>query len=451
MIVLFIFRRDLRTFDNTTLNFVKTKYPNASILPVFIFNKYQIDEKNNKYYSKNSVQFLFESLSDLNKNLEELNFYYTDNEIDIINKINKKNKLIAIACNKDYTPYAKKRDADIEKYAKENKIDFVSKEDYTLHDIGTILKDNNKPYLKYTPFYKKSILKIPNSINSNTKFKFIKDSSSFTLKQMEDKLKPKENKNIFVNGGRKNALLIIAKLKSGYHNKYDTEREYPFLNKTTKLSAYIKYGCVSIREIYFALPIKHGIVRELFWHDFYAIITYYFPYIFQKSFLLKYEKVKWDYNETNLNKWKAGLTGFPIIDAAMRQLNETGWMHNRCRMIVASFLTKNLFMYWKYGEQYFASKLVDYDPSSNNGGWQWCASTGTDCQPYFRIFSPSAQLKKYDKDCQYVKKWIPELRDVSNKVILNWETKNNININYPKPIVDIKETSKLFIKRFKEF
>jgi len=245
--------------------------------------------KTNKYYSKNAVQFLFEALNDLNKNLPNLNFYYTDNDIDIINKINKKNKLTAIACNKDYTPYAKKRDAEIEKYAKQNKIDFISKEDYTLHDIGTILKDNNKPYLKYTPFYRKAILKIPNSINSNNKFNFIKDPSSATLKEMEQHLRPKDNKNIFVNGGRKNALLIIDKLKSGYHNKYDTEREYPFLNKTTKLSAYIKYGCVSIREVYFSLPVKHGIIRELFWHDFYAIITYYYPYIF-KIFLTKYEK-----------------------------------------------------------------------------------------------------------------------------------------------------------------
>jgi len=450
MIVLFIFRRDLRTYDNTTLNFIKSKYPKASILPIFIFNKIQIDEKINKYYSKNSAQFLFESLDYLNNNLKELSFYYTDNEIDIIDKINKKFKLNCIAYNKDYTPYAKKRDFEIEKYAKQNKIEVISKEDYTLHDIGTILKDDKKPYLKYTPFYNKSILKIPNPVNPNKKFNFIKDPSSSSLNQMNF-IRPKENNNIFVNGGRNNALLILNKLKSGYHDKYDTEREYPFLNKTTKLSAYIKFGCVSIREIYFSLSIKHGIIRELFWHDFYAIITFYFPYIFEKSFLKKYENVKWDYNEILLNKWKSGMTGFPIVDAAMRQLNESGWMHNRCRMIVASFLTKNLFMYWKHGEKYFASKLVDYDPSSNNGGWQWCASTGTDCQPYFRIFSPLQQLKKYDKDCQYVKKWIPELRNVPNKIILNWETKNkDININYPKPIVDIKETSKLFIKRFKE-
>jgi deoxyribodipyrimidine photo-lyase len=145
------------------------------------------------------------------------------------------------------------------------------------------------------------------------------------------------------------------------------------------------------------------------------------------------------------------MTGFPLVDAAMRQLNETGWMHNRCRMVVASFLTKNLFIDWRRGEEYFASKLVDYDPASNNGGWQWCASTGTDSQPYFRIFSPSAQLLKFDKDCSYVKQWIPELRTVENKIILNWEKNNDYsNINYPKPIIDIKSSSKNFIAVFKK-
>jgi deoxyribodipyrimidine photo-lyase len=238
-------------------------------------------------------------------------------------------------------------------------------------------------------------------------------------------------------------------LKKGQFNNYDKDRDYPYLDKTTKMSAYIKFGCLSIREIYYSLPLTHGIVRELFWHDFYAIITFYFPYIFNNSFIKKYDAVKWNNNEEFFNKWKQGKTGFPIVDAAMRQLNTIGWMHNRCRMIVASFLVKNLLIDWRKGEEYFARSLVDYDPSSNNGGWQWCASTGTDSQPYFRIFSPTLQMKKYDPECIYIKKWVKELKDVPNKVILNWETKQDQIINYPIPIINTKTTAAVFVKTFK--
>ena len=446
MKTLFIFRRDLRTYDNTSLNMIRNKYPKSEILPIFIFNKKQINENENKYYSKNAAQFLFESLEEL----DFMNYYYTDNEISILDELYKKFKFDVISYNKDYTPYAKKRDNDINIWAKNKKIEIIAAEDYTLHNIGEITKDNKEPYLKFTPFYKKSILKKPRSLITNKTFNFIKDDKSLSLSSLNS-IRPKANKFILVNGGRKNALLILQKLKSGKFNNYDNERDYPFLDKTTKLSAYIKFGCISIREIYYTLPITHGIIRELYWHDFYAIITYYFPYVLNgHSFIKKYENIKWNNNNDLLEKWKNGLTGFPLIDAAMRQLKICGWMHNRCRMVVASFLVKNLLIDWREGEEHFAKSLVDYDPSSNNGGWQWCASTGTDSQPYFRIFSPTLQMKKFDKDCEYIKKWIPELKDISNKIILNWETKQYPNINYPKPIIDTKETSKLFIKTFKE-
>lgn len=440
-IVIFIFRRDLRIFDNTSLNKLKDTYPNIKIMPIFIFNKHQIDKDKNKYYSSNAVQFLFESLEEI----PELNYYYTDNDLIILNELKGRFKIEAVAFNKDYTPYAIKRDEEINNWAKSNNIRIISEEDYTIHKIGEITKDDKKPYLKFTPFYKKSILKKPVAINSNKTFKFIKDPKAKSLKDFSN-LRPPKNHNIKVNGGRKKGLLIINNLKN--FNNYDTERDYPYLDKTTKMSAYIKFGCISIREVYYGLPLKHGLIRELFWHDFYANITYYFPYIFNGSYKKSYDKIKWDDNTDYFNKWKMGKTGFPLVDAAMRQLNETGWMHNRCRMIVASFLTKNLFIDWRKGEQYFASKLVDYDPSSNNGGWQWCASTGTDSQPYFRIFSPTAQLVKFDKDCLFIKKWVEELSNVDNKIILNWE-KKEANINYPRPIVDLRRTSKRFIEVFK--
>jgi len=446
MKTLFIFRRDLRIYDNTSLNMVKNKYPKSEILPIFIFNKKQIDENVNKYYSKNAAQFLFESLDEL----DFMNYYYTDNEISILDELYKKFKFDVISYNKDYTPYAKKRDNEINLWAINKKIEIITSEDYTLHNMGEITKDNKEPYLKFTPFYKKSILKKLRSLITNKNFNFIKDDKSLLLTSLNS-IRPKPNKFILVNGGRKNALVILEKLKSGKFDNYDNERDYPFLDKTTKLSAYIKFGCLSIREIYYTLPITHGIIRELYWHDFYAIITNYFPYVLNgQSFIKKYENIKWNTNNDLLEKWKNGLTGFPLIDAAMRQLKICGWMHNRCRMVVASFLVKNLLIDWRKGEQHFAKSLVDYDPSSNNGGWQWCASTGTDSQPYFRIFSPTLQMKKFDNNCDYIKKWIPELKDISNKIILNWELKQYPNINYPKPIINVKETSKIFIKTFKE-
>jgi len=446
MINIFIFRRDLRTYDNTALNKLKTSFPNIKILPIFIFNKKQIDKNTNNYYSSNAVQFLFECLDDLSF----MNFYYTDNDLDILNDIKKRFDINAIAFNIDYTPFAIKRDKEIKEWCDNNKIKIVCDEDYTLLKIGEVLKDDNKPYVKFTPYYKKAILKKPRSINTNTSFNFINDKNGKSINHNDiSKLRPKPNLDIKVNGGRKKALEILAKIKNNSFVNYDKERDYPFLDKTTKLSAYIKFGVISIREIYYILPLKHGIIRELIWRDFYANISYFFPYIYGNSFLKKYNKIDWNNNDLLFKKWTSGLTGFPLVDASIRQLNKTGWLHNRCRMIVASFLVKNLFIDWKKGEQYFASKLVDYDPSSNNGGWQWSASTGSDSQPYFRIFSPTSQLNKFDKNCEYVKLWVEELRNVDNKIILNWEKNNNYNINYPKPIIDFKQTSKNFINYFK--
>jgi deoxyribodipyrimidine photo-lyase len=201
------------------------------------------------------------------------------------------------------------------------------------------------------------------------------------------------------------------------------------MDRTTKLSAYIKFGCVSIREVYDKLKKNKSVIRELFWREFYANILYNFPHVLGKAFKTRYNKIKWTNNKHWFDLWCQGKTGFPLVDAGMLQLNKTGWMHNRVRMVVAMFLTKDLLIDWRWGEKYFATKLIDYDPASNNGGWQWSASTGTDSQPYFRIFNPDTQLKKYDKNYEYVKRWNPD-----------WATKT--------PIVDHKIRSKIAIKTF---
>jgi deoxyribodipyrimidine photo-lyase len=444
---IFIFRRDFRLYDNTSLYELIKTYPNMKILLIFIFNQRQIDKSVNKYYSSNAVQFLFECFNDI----PHLNFYYTKtDDIQILNELSTRFNINAIAFNKDYTPYAIIRDENIRNWCNIHQINHISFEDYTLYHLNSVLKDDKKPYLKFTPFYKKALTIHPPDIQSkliNHKL-FIKDIKS--LSNINQFKTEEINPYIKVHGGRNNALKILQQLKNKEFNDYDKNRDYPFYDKTTKLSAYIKFGCISIREIYNCLPKTHGIVRELIWHDFYSYIIYYFPHVIGNSYIRKYDKVKWDNNLLLFEKWKLGQTGFPLVDAAMNQLNKTGWLHNRCRMIVASFLTKNLLIDWRWGEKYFASKLVDYDPASNNGGWQWCASTGTDAQPYFRIFSPTSQLKRFDKDCKYVKEWIPKLKDVDNKIILNWDKKQISNIDYPHPIVDFSKTSKHFISVFKE-
>jgi deoxyribodipyrimidine photo-lyase len=196
------------------------------------------------------------------------------------------------------------------------------------------------------------------------------------------------------------------------------------------MSAYIKFGCVSIREVFYNYSIVKALQRELVWREFYANILYHFPNVLGHSFKKKYDKIKWSDNKEWFKKWCNGQTGYALVDAGMKQLNTTGWMHNRVRMIVAMFLTKDLLIDWRWGERYFATKLVDYDPASNNGGWQWSASTGTDSQPYFRIFNPDLQIKKYDKDYAYIKKWNPDYEKT-------------------KPIVEHSERAKIAIKIFK--
>ena len=253
-------------------------------------------------------------------------------------------------------------------------------------------------------------------------------------------------------GGRTEAVYLMQEIEK--QRKYSTTKD--FLNiPTTRLSAYIKFGCVSIREVYYLFvrifKKSHPLVRQLIWRDFYYHLGFNFIQRFGKSFKPKFEKARWKRSDgKHLHSWKRGRTGYPLVDASMRQLNETGYMPNRGRLIVASFLVKNLNYSWRLGEKYFATKLVDYDPYVNQGNWQWVAGSGADSQPYIRIFNPWLQSKKYDRDCEYIKKWVPELQEVDNKVIHNWYKYYNRRefdyIRYSKPIVDYVKTKKIAIQ-----
>lgn len=485
---IFIFRRDLRIHDNLALNSLLQDITTESdkvkhlIIPLFIFNSSQIDKKTNKYFNKNSVEFLIQSLESLNKELSnKLLFIHSDkDDIDVLNNIKKKlDNIESVSFNKDYTPYAIKRDEQIKTWCDGNSIKLRTYEDYTLLPMNTVLTNAGTFFSVYTPFYKKFLTlskQIPEICKTNKKQlnDLLYKNSTKSIEGIKDKPTIHDyyfnepNKYLFVTGGREQALKIIKKIHNGDFADYDKERDYPSLkDKTTKLSAYLKFGCVSIREAYFALlntyNLQHGLIRELIWREFYACIVFNKPRVLNGQvtvknvnlpFKEKYDNVKWSYNDEWFERWCKGETGFPIVDAAMRQMNATGWMHNRCRMIVASFLVKDMLMDWTLGEQYFAQQLVDYDPASNNGGWQFSSSTGVDAQPYFRIFNPFSQSLKFDVDCQYIKKWVHELQSIDAKSIHTWDVsydRHKNNTTYPKPMLVHKEQSKKAIALFRNY
>lgn len=448
---LFIFRRDLRIVDNNGINLLNEKCKN--VFTIFIFTPEQVGS-GNKYKSDNSVQFMIESLQDLASQISKsgghLYTFYGHNDKIVADCI-KAFDINVVCFNLDISPYAKERDEKIIKLCEHMKTYVMYDYDYYLHQPGTIVNGSGEPYQKFTPYYNSALKKKIESPAGPRKIHFKRSEShipnKISLEQAFNKF-TKENPNILVHGGRPEA---IKTLKTAVRTQTHYPKTHNELDKqTTQLSAYLKFGCISIREAYKALHGKRDIIRQLIWRDFYANILYSFPHVLGHAMKHKYNKVHWHHNTNWFKAWCDGETGYPVVDAGMRQLNETGYMHNRARLIVASFLTKTLLIDWKDGEEYFATKLTDYDPASNNGNWQWVASTGADSQPYFRIFNPWEQAKNFDPDCEYIKKWVPELADVPEKDILNWEIEfnNYKDIKYPKPIVDYKKQKDLALKMF---
>ncbi|GBL41895.1 deoxyribodipyrimidine photo-lyase [Nitrosarchaeum sp.] len=429
---LFIFRRDLRLEDNTGLIYALKN--SEEVIPCFI-----IDDQitNNFKNSSHRIEFLNQSLVDLNKQLNKkknsLRIFKGETK-PIIQKIMSKYKINGVFLNGDYTRFAQNREGEIEELCNKNKIGFNKYADYLLHMPDEIQTHKETPYTVYSHFFKTAktipIRKIiKNNFNNYYKDE-IKDSISI------DMLKKRVKKNN--NGGRTNALKILKNIHM--FKDYQKTRNYPFLDKTTKLSAHNRFGTVSIREVYHTikenLGEEHILIGEIYWREFFTYILHHFPNSQFKTFKKKFQNIQWSPNVRDYHAWCEGKTGFPIIDAGMRQLNKTGFIHNRIRMIVASFLTKDLHIDWKKGERYFAEKLVDYDPAVNVGNWQWAASTGCDAVPYFRIFNPWLQQEKFDQDCNYIKKWIPELKSVQPNEIHNLWEKRPDGLTYPKPIID---------------
>lgn len=450
---IFIFRRDLRIVDNVTLNYVMENYEN--VIPIFIFTPEQVTKKN-KYKSNNAIQFMIESLKSVDKELKKhsskLHIFQGKN-IDVLKNICNTINVKCIAYNMDYTPYAIKRDKQIKRLCISLNIECISKEDYLLRDIGTFLKKNGDPYTVFTPF----------KVNGLT-FDISKPSRSRPKHLVRvNKLSTKPyifhmiNNNILVHGGREDGLKQLAKVKN--HKNYDKTRNMVDI-PTTHLSAFIKFGCISIREVYWKVRNDIGknsaLMGQLFWREFYYYITFYFPRVLKgENFNEKYDKIKWETSRAMFNRWKQGKTGYPIVDAGMIQLNTTGYMHNRARLITSNFLNRMLGMDWTVGEKYFATQLTDYDPAVNNGNWQWIASTGTDPKPYFqRLFNPMLQSEKFDPHAEYIKTWLPQLKEIPAKELHKWgEFYQNYNLkdlNYVSPVVDYKEARKRSVEMYRK-
>jgi len=456
---LFIFHRDLRVNDNIGLH--KALSESKHVIPLFIFTPIQISDKN-KYKSSNAIQFMVESLADLdnqiNKSNNKCNLWvtYGDN-LNVIKKIYKKNKFQAIYFNEDYTPFAIKRDNETKKFCNDNNIICNITTDYLLLGTSDLAAKNGNRYYVFTMFYnnalKREIQKPVYYKNDN----FIKKNADYMIGDINKYLLSNDlyqvNDMIAVNGGRKNGLKILKNVDQ--FKKYSVNRNF-LSYSTTKLSAYLKFGCISVREAYiFFKTEKTGeLCKGLYWRDFYYYVSIHFKqfYLYKHIPLTGYNYDGWRNDMNEFKLWKNAKTGFPVVDAAMREMNITGFMHNRGRLIVSQFLVKDLMVDWSHGEKYFSKKLVDIDRAQNLGNWNWSSSFGLDNTSFLRIFNPWTQSKEYDSNCIYIKKWLPELANVDNNHIHKWWKYHPLyDIDYPEPIIDHYKRRKEFIVFYNKY
>ncbi len=417
---IFWFRRDLRLTDNAALYYALKESKN--VLPIFIFDKNILDDLEDK--SDKRVQFIYAALLEMQTLLIELGstieILYTT-PIEAFKELTSKYFVEKVFTNHDYEQYAINRDAAIADFLKERNIAFATYKDQVIFEKNEVMKDDGSPYTVFTPYSKKWKLKLKEFY-----YKSYPTENYFGnfFKQVAQPVITLDNMGFMAT----NNVFPKKSLSTELVKKYTEQRNYPAIDGTSKLGVHLRFGTISIRKlVQYSLPLNETFLNELIWRDFYFSILYHFPHIsIGKAFRKEYDLIEWRNNKMEFEKWCNGKTGYPIVDAGMRELNTTGYMHNRVRMIVASFLTKHLLIDWRWGETYFAKKLLDFDFAANNGGWQWAAGSGCDAAPYFRVFSPKLQTEKFDKDLIYIKKWIPELN----------------SFEYPKPIVVHEEARK---------
>jgi deoxyribodipyrimidine photo-lyase len=418
----FWFRRDLRLQDNAGLYHALKE--NKEVIPIFIFDTTILDSLEDK--SDRRVEFIHHSLTVIQHQLQEIEsslLIFHGDPKEIFKSIKPK----AVYTNHDYEPYARERDEQVNKLLDKNGSSFKSFKDQVIFEKDEVLKDDGNPYTVFTPYSRKwKSLLTPFHLKSYPTEKYF-DS----FKKIKTSPLPTLDDIGFQATGLPFPEWVI---KQTIIEQYDKQRNFPAVDGTTKLSVHLRFGTVSIRKLAQVAQKKNETwLNELIWRDFYHMILWHFPYVENRAFKPGYDHVEWNNNENEFKAWCEGMTGYPIVDAGMRELNVTGFMHNRVRMIVASFLTKHLLIDWRWGEAYFAKKLLDFDLAANNGGWQWAAGSGCDAAPYFRVFNPQLQTEKFDPELTYVKKWVPELGTP----------------NYPKPIIDHKVARERVLKAYK--
>ncbi|MDA8951244.1 DNA photolyase family protein [Flavobacteriaceae bacterium] len=426
-ISIFWFRRDLRLHDNKAL--FHALQSEEKILPIFIFD-IDILEKIPKDDAR--ISFIYSELKAMNKHLEahetEIKMFY-GNPKEVFKSLMKNYTIVKVFTNHDYEPYAIKRDLEIKEVVSTSKIDFQTYKDQVIFEKNEITKKDGKPYVVYTPYSKKWLEKYETNKPENY-------PSEDLLDRLYKKTKS-ETLTLSDIGFIETSIPIKNYIfNSRIINEYEETRNFPALDNTSKLGPHLRFGTVSVRQMVSRADAYENkiFLKELIWREFFMQILWHFPETHKNSFKSKYDRIIWRNNEKEFKKWCEGNTGYPMVDAGMRQLNKTGFMHNRVRMLVGSFLCKHLLIDWRWGEAYFAEKLHDYEMSSNVGNWQWVAGTGVDASPYFRIFNPTSQIQKFDKELKYIKKWVPDFQEIT----------------YPSPMVEHKFARERCLKTYKD-
>lgn len=429
---IFWFRRDLRLEDNVGLS--EALQSGNSVVPVFVFDTEILNQLEDK--SDRRVDYIQQALENINAELKEFGSClqtYHGKPLDVFKKLQQEFNIRSVFCNRDYEPAAINRDLEIEEFLKTKNIEFCDYKDQVIFEKNEVTKDNGEPYTVYTPYSKKWKQKLREDHVKSVKI----NHESFQKIPFKNILSLQE-----IGFEKTDIEIKKPELESEIIDHYDKTRDFPALNGTTHLGIALRFGTISVRKcVKFALQHNQTWLSELIWREFFMQILFHFPKVVKKCFKEKYEHIPWRNNEEEFKKWCSGETGYPIVDAGMRQLNQTGRMHNRIRMVVASFLTKHLLIDWRWGEAYFAKKLLDYDLSANNGNWQWAAGCGCDAAPYFRVFNPDEQTKKFDKDFQYIKKWNPGYANstLENRMVEHTFARNRALETYKKGLSDYKE------------
>jgi len=423
----FWFRRDLRLEDNHAL--FKALSENKKVLPIFIFDKNILDKLNKDDARVTFIhQQLYKINITLNKAGSSLSIYH-NTPLSVFKKITKEYSVKNVYINKDYEPYANNRDQEIKTFLNQQEIDLFTYKDHVIFEENEITKADGTPYKVYTPFSKKWIQRL--DTKDTNAFPSEKNLKNLSLENKGSFLTLSEigftESKIIIPEHRANALLI---------NQYEATRNYPAIEGTSKLGHHLRFGTISVRKATLKALKSDNInfLKELIWREFFMNILWHFPHTITKAFKPKYDFITYRNNEIEFKKWCKGKTGYPLVDAGMRELNQTGFMHNRVRMLVGSFLCKHLLIDWRWGEAYFAEKLLDFELSSNIGNWQWIAGCGVDAAPYFRIFNPTTQVLKFDKKMEYIQKWVPEHQELT----------------YPTPIVDHKFARERCLNTYKK-